>query len=218
MDRKPNRFSRLGVSLIGLVLLGTSLGCQGALLTAMYLTGGSETKAEFSDLKEKKVAVVCVPQVELKFRNLNATSQLSSSVGKLIQKHLKKTTVIDQEKVADWIDNHTYEEYAEIGRGVDADIVIAIDLYDFDIYKGQTIFQGNASYSISVVDCKTTETVFEKTPNPCKWPPTGGVPTTDQSESQFRTRFMKVLSEEIARTFYSYDHRDFFANDSSAFE
>ncbi len=218
MNPKRNRLARSGALLLVAMLLTATTGCTSALLTAMYLTGGSDTQAEFKDLKKKRVVVVCSPQVELKFRNMNAANKIGESVGKLIQKNVSKVDVVKHDEVIDWMDNNTYEEYAEVGRALEADMVISIDLYDFDIYKGQTIFQGKGSYTLCVTDCSTGETVFEKTPDPTFWPPTGGVPASDQSESQFRNRFIKVFSDQIARTFYSHDHRAYFADDSTAFD
>jgi len=43
------------------------------------------------------------------------------------------------------------------------------------------------------------------------------VPSTDQSETHFRSLFLQVLSRRIARSFHAYDSRACFAEENLTF-
>lgn len=201
-----------------LVLLVAAAGCTGPLLTAAYLLGYGDTQAEFKGLKKKRVVVVCRPLVELQYSNMNASKMISRGVVNLLRKNVSKIDVVDSQKTDEWLDSNNSNQYSEIGRAFDADLVIGIDLLDFSIYQGQTLFRGKANYEIKVIDCQTGQIVFQKSPNACVWPPNTGVPTSEKQESQFRQQFVGVVADEIARHFYAYDHREKFAQDSAAFD
>lgn len=216
-----NRFNpRWGRWVAACTLMSTLLaaaGCMGPVLTAMYLAGGADTPADFKGLQKKTVAVVCRPMVQLKYRNMSASKQISREVSKLLQQRAR-ATVIDHDKVAEWLDNNNSEEYLEVGRALGADMVLGIDLLDFDIYQGQTLYQGKAAYALKVYDCATGELVYEKMPDPAVWPPNAGIPTSEKQESQFRRKFVAVLADEIGRHFFSHDARMHFAGDAAALD
>jgi len=199
-------------------LLLVSVGCQGPILTAAYLLGYGDTQAEFKGLKKKRVVVVCRPLVELQYSNMNASKMVTREIVKLLRQHVSKIDVVDPQKTDEWLDSNNAEQYSEIGRAFDADLVVGVDLLDFSVYQGQTLYRGKANYELKVVDCKTGEIVFRKSPDQCVWPPNTGIPTSEKQESQFRRQFVGILAAEIARHFYAYDHRELFAGDSAAFD
>ncbi|MBN1589000.1 MAG: hypothetical protein JW888_05760 [Pirellulales bacterium] len=201
-----------------LTLLVVSLGCTGPLLTGAYLLGYGDTQAEFKGLKQKRVVVVCRPLVELKYSNMNASKMIAREVAKLLRQNVSQIDVVSSQKVDEWLDSNATEEYSEIGRAFEADMVVCIDLLGFSIYQGQTLYRGKASYEVKVVDCHTGEVVFQKSPDQSVWPPNTDVPTQEKQESQFRRQFVGVLAGEIARRFYAYDHRKYFASDPEAFD
>ncbi len=201
-----------------LILLAVSVGCTGPLLTGAYLLGYGDTPAEFKGLKKKRVVVVCRPLMEQQYSNMNASKMIARDITGLLRKNISRVEVVNSQKVDEWLDSNTMEEYAEIGRAFEADVVLGVDLLGFSIYQGQTLYRGEADYEIKVVDCHTGETVFQKSPEQCVWPPNTGVPTSEKQESQFRRQYIRVLADEIARRFYAHDHRAYFAGDSAAFD
>ncbi|MBN2023588.1 MAG: hypothetical protein JW809_12455 [Pirellulales bacterium] len=215
MDRFSSRLGRSVAALLVGFLMLAGAGC-GPIMTAMYLAGGADTPADFNGLKKKKVAVVCRPLVQLKYRDMNASSLLARDTGRLLRKNVSKIEVIDHEKVEQWLDNNSAEDHVEIGRALGAEMVVAIDLMHFDIYQGATLYQGKANYTLTVYDCATGEAVYEKTPDQSVWPPNSAVPTSEKQESEFRRRFVGVLADEVARHFYAHDPRVNFAGDAAA--
>ena len=199
-----------------LALAMLSVGCTGPMLTVAYLLGGDLTPAEFKDLKGKKVVVVCRPLVQLPAGGRDAAQRIAKRVGQILKKEVSKIQVVDHGEVADWMDNNSFYEYVEIGRALEADMVISIDLIEFSTQEGQTLLQGKAQYTVKVTDCRTTEELFERTPDRAVWPPNTGMSTMDTNEAAFQRKFVAVLADEIARYFYRHDGRTNFADDITA--
>jgi hypothetical protein len=196
-----------------------ALGCRGALMTALFLFKGTDVDPDFAGLKDKKVAVVCRPLVSLQYRNASAARDLAHEVSSLLEKNVPKIQIIDQRKVDKWTDENNWEEYTQVGKAVKADMVVGVDLEDFSIFQGQTIYQGKANVSIHVYDCGNHgKQVFEKSLPQSVYPPNCGVPTSDKLEAQFRREFVAVLAGQIARYFYSHDPYADMAQDAAAFK
>ncbi|MEN6407970.1 MAG: hypothetical protein ABFC77_16060 [Thermoguttaceae bacterium] len=194
-----------------------SLGCRTGLMTVMYLLKGTDVDPDFAGLKGKKVAVVCRPMVSLQYRNINVSNDLALEITRLLKEKVPKIEVVEQRKVAKWVDENSWDEYAEVGRGVKADIVVGVDLEQFSIYQGQTLYQGKANATLRVYDCQQKgKLVFEKIVPPSIYPPSGGVSTSDRAEAEFRREFVAVLADQIARHFYSHDPHADLALDAAA--
>jgi len=208
---------RTKVAVVGLLVgITASSGCTQALLTGVYLAKGVETPAEFKELKGKKVAVVCRPLVELQYSSSSAAQRLAGSVSLLLKKKLKKTETVGMQKIETWTDEHEWDDFAEVGKAMKSDYVVGIEIKDFKLYQGQTIYQGRASINVSVHDMsKGGEVVYEKSLPEIVYPPQGGIPTSEKVEEEFRRQFIGVVSEQVGRLFYGYDHRKDIAIDST---
>ena len=103
MDRPSYRHG-IALALALAVTLLPALGCQSALLTAMYLIKGTDVDADFAELKGKKVAVVCRPPATLQYRDSNAGRDLAQQVSVLLEKEVPKIQMIEQRKVNKWAD------------------------------------------------------------------------------------------------------------------
>lgn len=216
MDCTRRHFLGGVLTLAGVTGLAASSGCN-VVATAMYVFTGNMEKADCKLLDGKRVAVVCRPVTSLQYRNSSVARDLAKYVGMLLQKNGSKIEVIPQREIAQWADENNWEEYIEIGRAVNADYVLGIDLEEFGLYQGQTLYQGKANYSISVYDVKKGgEPVYEKAPPQTLFPPTGGIAASEKPEAQFRRDFLAVLSEQIGRFFYDHDRTSDFASDSTA--
>ena len=218
MNRLFSRRLRLltVLSLVGTV--ATTAGCMGPVLTAMYLFGAADVKAEYDGLKKQKVVVVC-HRTDLDYsNNLNAAKDLARRIGLQLKANISSMKLIDQQEVDRWMDENQWEESSEIGKALGADKVVVVELERFSILLGQTLYQGKANYVLKVIDCQTGETQYDVTPNPIRWPPNSPVPTQEKPEARFRKQFVGVLADRIARHFYSHDARAYFAEDAAVFE
>lgn len=196
--------------------LALASGCS-VLATAMYIVEGTNTKAAYKGLKAKRVAVVCRPVTALHFRDSSASRDLARQVGTLLQENVSKITVIDQRDVFEWADENTWDEYVEIGKAVDADIVVGLDLEEFSLYQGQTLYQGKANVKIAVYDVALGKRpVFERHLPQAVYPPNAAIPSGEKPESHFRRQFVNHLAQLISRYFYDHDATVDFASDATA--
>lgn len=219
MLRRPSLPSRGLVFVSAVVLVASAAGCTQLLLTSLFMFGKYETPAEFTELKGKKTAVVCRPLVELEYSSSSAADQLARVTGMLLKQKGKKVDVISSQKIEQWADEHDWEDFAEVGKAVKADYVVGIEIEEFSLYQGQTVYQGRARVRVTVNDMsKEGDVVFEKMLPEIIYPPSGGVPTSDKSEEEFRRQFTGIVAEKIGRVFYSWDHRDDAAMDSRALD
>lgn len=213
------RFPRCGRLVVLLTLLATLVaagGCTSALATAVWLIKGPNIPAEFDGLREKRVVVVCRPATSSLYANPNVAKDISRHISRLLRRNISRIDVVEHGKVAEWLDTNTWDDFTEVGKALEADVVLGIDLEQFSIYQGQTLFQGKADFSIEVCDCASGEVVFEKDLPLVTYPPNHVISTSDVQESDFRREFVEVLSDQIARYFYPHDPRAYFAMDATA--
>ncbi len=191
-------------------------GCN-LLATAMYVVSGQNTAAEFDGLKGRRVAVVCRPVTSLHFRDSSVSRDLAKQVSMLLERNVSKIELVDQREVFEWADENTWDEYAEIGKALNADMVVGVDLEEFNLYQGQTLYQGKANIRLLVYDVQLgREPVFEKNLPQAVYPPNAPIPASDNQEAHFRRKFVGYLARQIAHHFYDHDSTVDFANDSTA--
>jgi hypothetical protein len=217
MERRPASRHGLG-ALLGLVLLSlvTAGGCQTVLFTAMYLFQGTTEDAQFNGLNKKKVVVVCRQAPGMEFSDPNVAKDLDKLITARLAKNCYKIQVIEPAKVERWEDENTWDEFLAVGRAMKADMVVGIDLEQFSIRQGQTVFQGRANATVKVVDCKTGKEAFSKPIMQLIYPPNHMVSVADRQEAEFRREFEDVLAERLARFFYAHDPNDDIGMDSAA--
>ncbi len=196
-----------------------SAGCTAALSTAMYLMGANEIDAEYKGFRSKKIAVVCRPVATVAFRETGAAHELAREVNRLLAERVAKIEMVDQQKVAAWIDERYDGDYSftEAGEAFGADMVLGIELQEFNLYMGQTLYQGTANARLVVHDMNEGgRVVFDRELPQITWPPNGGIETSDRQESQFRRQFIRVVSDHVGRYFYRHDPTAYFALDAAA--
>jgi len=198
------RFAQLIV--LGMIAVISGTGCA---FVANMLHPGDMRTARFDGLEEKKVAVICVSSPSF-YSQTTTSRQIAEAVEMLLSQRVKNIKVIPQQKIDDWKDRADWDsmDYREAGKGLKADMVVAIDLASFEIQPNPGVFRGNAEYVVTVYDIKAKgKIVFQDTPRPIQFPANGLVSTTS-SEREFRSSFMNLLAHRIARNFYGYNGKD----------
>lgn len=203
--RSRSRWAALAASL---ALAAPLVGCTKLLTTVVYLAKGTDTAAECNDLKDKKVVVVCRPLTELTFGCTSAPAELAAEVGRQLKAHLKrKIEIVDPDDLADWTDEHGVDDYVEIGRNLEADMVVGIDMMSFNVLLGQTLLQGKSQVKVAVYDLKQDgEIVFQKSLPQIVFPENHGIPMQEKPEEEFRQQYIRVLADDIGSLFYAHDH------------
>jgi hypothetical protein len=192
-------------------------GCSLITTVAYLVRPENDAPAEFKGLRGKHVAVVCKPIIELEFSDAGSARELAGMVGMQLSRNVRKARVIDQREVARWIDENAWVDYPTLGKSLDADLVVGIDLEQFRMHEGSTLYRGRATANVRVYDVAEKKVLFEKRIDDFTFPGDSAVPSSDRTESQFRAMFLQVLAGRIARSFHAYDSRATFAEENLTF-
>ncbi|WP_143544120.1 hypothetical protein [Rhodopirellula sp. MGV] len=209
------RITALTLGFAALAALQT--GCAPLIANFMHVTGADRTPPAYEGLEKSKVAVITLTENSQFGDDVSATL-LSHSVSKILASEVKNIELIRDDKISEWRDVHGWDQmdFAEIGRGVNADKVLAIEVLKLSLQEGATLFRGQADIHVSVIDAKTGDELFSSELEDFTYPNiAGGVSTSETTESRFRKLFVgNILAKRIARLFHSFDARDDFALDS----
>ena len=163
--------ARLCIYLMTALALGAAPGC-GMLPTVAYWINGNKVPAKFDGLKGKRVAVVCLDANSLKGPGSEADN-IAKAVARTLGYNVSEIKLVRQSEVADWFDNHDQDvaDYADIGRGVKADMIVGIDLESFSVHEGQTLLKGRAAVITRVYDMQRGgDVVYESPQREISWP------------------------------------------------
>jgi len=192
-------------------------GCAGLIANIIY--PGHTIKAQYDGLEDQRVAVVCISGMSDYHPNSPSTL-LAKGIEKLLRRNVRDIEIIDQQKIADWIDHHDWDrldyDFTKIAEGVGADKLVAVELSGFRLHDSQTMYKGHAELSVTVYDMtdgKQQIPILDSEPS--VFPANGGRSTTDCSEAQFRKSFIKLLAHRVAKNFYDYDLKEQMALDAT---
>lgn len=219
MDRAFRLFS-CGLILAGLALGGlASTGCIPSLIaTGIYaFQGGNVVPAECKDLEKQRVVVLCRPPASHEYRNAGASSALGAQVTALLEKNVKGIEVVSPREVDNWVDEQDWENFKDLGHAVKATRVVYIELDDFELYKGKTLYQGTADINITVYDMTNHDKeIWSRRLGQVQYPKNSGIPAADKPVQAFERQFVGVMAEVIAEHFYKHDPNARFALDATA--
>jgi hypothetical protein len=200
--------------LVASLLLVPQTGCVGFATYLMYAIKGNNVDAKCTALEDKRVAVVCVSGAGAGPRD--ESEALTRQVGLLLQENVKKIKLVRPEEVADWRDQNNWDQidYRSIGRGVKADMVVAIDLSTFSIHDDQTLLRGRAKVKTAVYDMTNKGTcIFTDGPKEFVFPENGAQHVVE-NETNFKRIYLQTLAKNIAKNFYAYPKIDDIATES----
>jgi len=127
-----------------------------------------------------------------------------------------KITVAAPAKVDEFIEaNGWHEDSAgRLGEAVGADYVVVIDVDNYSIHEGATLFKGKSEWTASAYDvAKEGSIVFTKGPSQYSFPKDGR-PSIQTSEREFESFYLARLADHISKQFISYDKLEAFAEDA----
>jgi len=219
MDRSHARVTNQALLL--LLAAGTLIsasGCASVLATGIYLwDGGNNAPAECDALKHHRVVVLCKPPASNEFRNAEASRAIMKAVSQLLVEHVRDIDVVNPREVDKWVDESDWGDFRELAEAVHADMVVHIELDDFDLYKGKTLYQGRADVSVSVFDVRNhNRLVWDRHLGELLYPVNSGIPAQDKPVQQFEREFVDIVSQRIAVNFYRHDPNEDFAMDAMA--
>ena len=134
----------------------------------------------------------------------------------LLKAHVKDIHIIDQQKVADLVDERGMEDYLEIGKALKAEKVVGIDIESFSVLEGPDALPRPVHVStVQVYDvAEKQRRVAQRAAGDPVSHGLAAFPKADLTEMEFRNQFVAILAEEIARYFYPHDRHDDYCRDA----
>jgi hypothetical protein len=221
MDRSRTRlvgWNRLLMLLLAASMLVSASGCPALLATGIYVwEGGNFAPAECNALKGHRVVVLCKPPASNEYRNASASRNISKCVSELLVKNVKDIDVVSPHEVDKWVDESDWGDFRELAQAVHADTVVHIELDDFNLYKGTTLYQGRADVTVSVYDIRNhNKLVWDRHVGEVLYPVNSGIPAQDKPVQQFEREFVEIIANRVATNFYRHDPNENFALDAMA--
>jgi hypothetical protein len=197
-------------------LLSTVPGCVGVLAQLVNVGWGNTIPARYKGLEGKQVAVVCISGSS-SFGPSSAADDIARSVSNRLRTNVSKIKLVSDEAIADWMDRNDWNQvdYRELGEGVNAEMVVAVDLSTFTLHEGKTLFRGRSELSVTVYDIiNGGNVVYESSMPEIVYPATTGVHSGEMSEDAFRRYFVEIVAHRVGRHFYAYDATSDFGQDA----
>ena len=188
------------------------------IATGIYIwEGGNVVPAECEALEGKRVVVLCRPPVATAYRYASASRQMTKGVSRLLRENVPKIDVVDPREVDQWLDETDTDDFRDLGRAVEADIVVVIELESFDLYKGTTLYQGDASVTVAVYDMQEDgDLVWDVELGQVLYPANSPIPSQDKPAERFQREYIDVLANKVGVYFYKHDPHADFALDAMA--
>jgi hypothetical protein len=216
--RRSSTFNALGILLLFcLPVLICSSGC--AVLYQLAYGEGPKIAAKYAGLEGQRVAVVCVMNSSA-YGDGEVAAALADQVGRILRKKLDDVEIVRQDEISDWMDTNEWDEsdFVEVGRGVKADVVLAIDVDSFSVHESTTLLKGRSRFTTTVYDVKKNgEELFRTTDSEHTFPVSHEISTLSTNWRTFQRTYIQVLAEHIAKNFYEYNMAEDFAPDGAAY-
>ncbi|MEM7479466.1 MAG: hypothetical protein AAF483_31155 [Planctomycetota bacterium] len=218
MTNKSKSFSRNQIALLslGLLLVSSGLGCINFVANMIHAVHGDMIPAEFDKLGGKKVAVVC--RTDEGFQANATNSILHNNLQMALATNIEDVKLVRRSEIQNWLNSNGWEEsdYFTIGKGVEADLVVAVEVANLKLRNGPTLYRGQADVSVKVYDIEHEGVpIYHKQMNEIAFPQNSGKPITDTSESKFRQFYLAYLTRKIGALFYPVDATADYALDAT---
>ncbi len=215
LDGPKSRRNACKAFLISTIVLSQT-GCLGMAANLMNAVKGHTVKAEFEGLEGKRVAVVTLTDSSQYSDDVSAR-MLSRRVSEILQTKIKNIELVREDEVQQWRDTKGWDaiEFIDIGRGVKAEKVVAIEMTNLKLRDGATLYRGRAEVTTTVYDVESRTEEFRRHLEEFTYPETAGQYTSETTEAKFRALYLSVLAARIARFFHSYDFSDTVAMDAT---
>lgn len=223
MDRSSSLRSKTisRTVLFALVVLfsGATTGCLHTILaTGIYLfQGGNVVPAQCEALNGERVLVICRPPASNEYRHDGAARNIGKRVSSLLSENVPGIDVVSPHEVENWVDQQDWDNFKDLGRAVKATRVVMIELDDFGLYQGTTLYQGRADVRVTVYDMtQKGKEIWSRNIGQVLFPRNSGIPSADKPVQEFERQFVEVVALQTSVFFYKHDPNADFALDAVA--
>ena len=193
-----------------------STGCVSLAANLIHTLQGNDRPAEYSGLKEKRVAIVCLTD-----RGMDSDSTspiITAHLQNALLNNVKDCKIVHPKEVEQWIAANEWnkDDFVALGKGVEADQVVLIEVKNLRLRNGQTLYRGVSDISLSVFDTEEKGgIVYSKEMPEFAFPLGDGMPSTGTTEKKFKSYYLKVVADRVAGVFYPMDATADYALDAT---
>lgn len=209
-------FYKLSFAVTLLVAVVSLSGCVGTAAQMLYFIKGDKVKAEFAGLKNRRVVVVCETDASSYGPN-PLTESIAQMLSAQLKQNVKNIELVSPDAVENWKDQNGWQaiNYVELGQGIEADYVVAVEISGYSIHEGQTMFKGRSTVRTQVLDIKNNgEVAFVYGPELLEFPKTHARPAIGTTEAEFERAYLTKMVQQISWLFYDHERLDSFAQDA----
>jgi len=190
-------------------------GCIQFAANLMHVVSGPQVPAEFKGLEGKKVAVVAYDESGI--CSEEATIRLAGNLRGILAGKLPKSTFVTHEDIESWLYGKSAREqdFVDIGKGVKADYLIAVEVLNLKLKDGPTLFRGRSDIGVTVWDINASKIAYRKMLPEYTYPIMAGQATTETDEDKFRRVYLMNVADKIGRYFYAHDFGEDVAIDAT---
>lgn len=211
--KKNARVLKVAVCALLATVMVTQVGCM-LFANVMHAVGADKTPAKYDGLEDSKVAIVTIGEGSQYSDDISARL-LSRKLSEILLTEVDDLTLVREDKIDQWRDQNGWDtiDFAAIGKAVDADKVLAIELANLQLRDGSTTYRGQADVNIMVLDPSSGDVLYQKQVDEFQYPVSAGQPITETTERRFRKLYMTMLAKHIGRHFHPFDASELFALD-----
>ncbi|MEZ6137103.1 MAG: hypothetical protein R3C53_19595 [Pirellulaceae bacterium] len=205
------------LAMVMIASLLASSGCVSFAANLIHAIGGNNRPAEYEGLKGKRVAVVVSTDQGLSSDTVSAT--LSSQIQAHLNTNIDKIDVVRSVEIEKWLDANGWNDndYEQIGKGVEADVVLAVDVMNLTLKNGATLYRGLSDITVTVYDMEAGGKIMYRKQIPeFAYPNLGGTAITDTSEAKFRGAYLAYVARTVSGLFYEVEATEDFAIDATS--
>ena len=182
----------------------TITGC-GALAQFMYIVKGHDIPAEYSAFENSRVAVVVLTDSS-SYGPDPLSDKIEHYIATKLLGNIDDVEIVSKREIDNWTDINGWNEtnMDELGKGVNADFVLSVNVEDYKIREGSTIYKGRSEVTVNVFDVAKNTVSFTSGPDYMEYPENGR-PAIQTNDRKFEAFYLAWLTERIARRFYKYE-------------
>lgn len=196
----------MAVLLASICCAAVSSGCARLAANMLYVIRGNDKPAEFDELKESRVAVVCSTSGTGASSAVN--SLISGNVISALSRNLTKADLVRQEEIDRYMEISGWNDGdpLKLAKGVKADHLVTVAVDNLKLRDGATLFRGQCDIHVTVYDMKNDGRIaFQKEILEHSFPQNGGTPITDTTEAKFRSAYLQLVSYKVSSLFHPVD-------------
>ncbi len=214
---RKNTFLYICSSLIvGICLF--NVGCAAVASNLLHAIYGHDQPPEYAGLKKQRIAILAANEQGI-MRD-SVTHGIAGTVRMAMAGKLKKASFVTDEEMNRWLIDVTdrYDAVRNVGKGVNADVVIMVKISNMKLMDGKTMYRGVSDVDVELYDVEQDKTMFTKSLPAYTYPQAAAISTTEMDIEKFQKLYVMTVGERVSRYFVSHPMGSGIAEDAKILE